>query len=72
MACFVDALWGGNTKFEAIITNKLKQVFCIGVGHKHRFKYISIKLEQKSNFSINITQKDYINSLSPVTLTQDD
>ena len=69
MACFVDVLWGGNTKFETIMTNKLKQVFCIGVEHKHRFKYISIKLEQKSDFSINITQKDYINSISPVTLT---
>ena len=72
MACFVDVLWGGNTKFEAIITNKLKQVFCTGIEHKHRFDYIGIKLEQKSDFSINITQKDYINSISPVTLTQDD
>ena len=72
MACFMeDALWGESTKFESII-NKLKQVFCIGTEHKQIFKYMSIKLEQKSDFSITITQKNYINSISPVTLTQDD
>ena len=72
MACFGDSvLWGGNTEFETII-NKLKQVFHIGTEHKQIFEYISIKLEQKSDFSINVTQKDYINNISPVTLTQDD
>ena len=71
MACCVDdVLWGGNTKFVAII-NKLKQVLHIGAEHKQIFEYTGIKLEQKSDFSINITQKDYINSISPVTLTQD-
>ena len=68
MACFVDnVLWGGNTKFET--TNKLKQVFRIGT--EHIFEYISIKLDQISDFSITITQKDYIDSISPVTFTQD-
>ena len=72
MACFVaDVLWGGNTKFETIINN-LKQVFCIGTEHEKIFQYIDIKLEQKSDFSITITQKDYIDSISPVTLTEDD
>ena len=35
------------------------------------FEYIGIKLEQKSDFSITITHKDYIDSISPVSLTQD-
>ena len=71
MACSVDVLWVGNSKFETII-NKLKQVYCIGAEHKHIFEYISIKLEQKADFSITITQKDYIDSISPVTWTQGD
>ena len=72
MACFGDnVLWGGNAECEIII-NKLKQVFHIETEHKQIFEYISIKLEQTSDFSINITQKDYINNIFPVTLTQDD
>ena len=72
MACFMeDAFWGESTKFESII-NKLKQVFCIGTEHKQIFKYMSIKLEKKLDFSITITQKNYIDSISPVTLTQYD
>ena len=60
-----------NTEFKIIIS-KLKQVFRIGAEHKQIFEYICIKLEQKSSFSINITQKDYIDSVSAVTLTQGD
>ena len=72
MACFVDdVLWVGNTGFETII-NELKQVFRNGAGHKQIFEYIGIKLEQKSDFFITITQWDYIDSISAVTLTQDD
>ena len=72
MACFIeDVLWGGNTEFETII-NKLKQVFHIGTEHKQIFAYIFIRLEQKSDFSITITQIDYIGSISPATLTKDD
>ena len=70
MVCFVDAvLWGRITKFETII-NKLKQLFHIGAEHKQIFEYIGIKLEQKSDFSITIIKKDYIDSIFPVTLTQ--
>ena len=72
MACFVDdVLWVGNTKFETIIS-KLKQVFCIGAEHKQIFEYIGINLEQKPDFSTINTQKDYIDGISAVTLTQYD
>ena len=71
MACLVDdVLWVGNIEFETII-NKLKQVFCLSAERKQIFEYIGIKLEQKADFSITIFQKDYIDSISPVTLTQD-
>ena len=71
MACLVDdVLWVGNIEFETII-NKLKQVFCLSAERKQIFEYIGIRLEQKADFSITIFQKDYIDSISPVTLTQD-
>ena len=71
MVCFVDdGLWGGNTKFETII-HKLKQLFHIGAERKQIFEYIGIKLEQKSDFSITIIQKDYTDSIFSVTLTKD-
>ena len=54
MACFVDdALWGGNTEFENIVS-KLKQIFYISSEHKQIFDYTGIKLKQRSNFSIVI------------------
>ena len=72
MACFVDdVLWGGNTEFENIV-NKLKQIFHISSEHKQVFNYIGIKLEQRSDFSIVITQKDYIDTINPVELSKDD
>ena len=72
MACFIDdVLWGGNTEFENIV-NKLKQIFYISSEHKQVFNYIGIKLEQRSDFSIVITQKDYINTINPVELNKDD
>ena len=57
--------------FETVI-NKLKQTFCIGAEHKQIFNYIGIKLEQRADFSIIITQKDYINTISLISLTKDD
>lgn len=72
MACFVDdVLWGGNTKFENTI-KKLKQIFFISAEHKQIFDYIGIRLEQKADFSIIITQKEYINSITPIPLTKED
>ena len=66
MACFVDdVLWGGNTEFENIV-NKLKQIFYISSEHI-TLHYIEIKLEQRSDFSIVITQKEYIHTINPVT-----
>ena len=62
--CFVDdLLWEGNTKSETII-NKLKQIFRIGAENKQIFEHISINLQQKSDFSLTISQKDYIDSIS--------
>ena len=72
IACLVDdVLWVGNTEFETII-NKLKQLFCLSAERKQIFEYIGIKPEQKADFPITIFQKDYIDNISPVTLTQDD
>ena len=72
MACFVDdVLWGGNTEFENIV-NKLKQIFHISSEHKQVFDYIGIKLEQRSDFSKVITQKNYIDTINPVKLSKDD
>ena len=66
MACFVDnVLWGGNTEFENIV-NKLKQIFYISSEHT-TLHYNEIKLEQRSDFSIVITQKEYIHTINPVT-----
>ena len=45
-----DVLWGENADLESIV-NKLKQMFYIGSEHKQVIDYISIKLEQSSDFS---------------------
>ena len=73
MACFVDdVLWGGNTDFENIV-NKLKQIFHISSENKQVFDYTGIKQEQRrSDFSIVITQKDYIDTINPVEWNKDD
>ena len=72
MACFVDdVLWGGDTKFENIV-NKLKQMLYISSEYKQVFDYIGTKLEQRSDFSKIITQKDYIDIINPVKLNKDD
>ena len=52
--------------------NKLKQIFHISSEHKQVFDYIGIKLEQRSDFSIVITQKDCIDTINPVELNKDD
>ena len=71
MACFVDnVLWGGNTEFENIV-NKLKQIFYISSEHT-TLHYNEIKLEQRSDFSIVITQKEYIHTINPAELNEDD
>ena len=70
MACFVGGvLWGGNTEFENTV-EKLNWVFHIGSGHKHLFYYIRIKL--KSYISSIINQHEYIESISPFLLSNDD
>ena len=72
MACFADdVLWGGNNELENIV-NKSKQMFYISSKHKQVFDYIGIKLEETSDFSIIVTQKDYIDTINPVEFNKDD
>ena len=61
----------GNSEFENIV-NKLKQIFHISSEHKQVFDDIGIILEQRSDFSIVITQKDYIDTINPAELNKDD
>ena len=66
MVCFADnMLWGGNRNFIKII-NKLKQTFHIGAEHSQAFNYIVIYLKETDNFSITISQVDYINSINEI------
>ena len=52
--------------------SKLKQIFCISSEHKQVFDYIGIIFEQRSDFSIVITQKDFIDTINPVEINKDD
>ena len=66
MVCFVhDVFWGGNRDFIYII-NKSKQTFHIGAEHSQVFSYIGIHLKQNDNFSININEIDYTNSINEI------
>lgn len=57
-----DVLQRGNDGFESI-KNKSKKMFYMGSEHKQVIDYSSIKLEQRSDFSIKITQKGSIDNI---------
>ena len=53
--------------------NKSKQMLLyISSKRKQVFDYIGIKLEERSDFSIIITQKDYIDTINPVEFNKGD
>ncbi len=68
IACFVDdGLWGGTPEFESIIKS-IRETFRIGTEHSGTFDYIGLHLEQKEDFSIILSQQDYVDSLEEITI----
>ena len=68
MICFVDdILWGGITKFSDTVT-KLKEIFCIGTENSSSFRYIGMELLQNDDFSITLSQDNYISNLNLIDI----
>ena len=68
MISFVDdILRGGVPYFEEIVV-KLRDVFSIGVENCNSFNYIGIELHQNEDYSILLSQKNYIDNLEPIDI----
>ena len=59
-----DIVYGGTNKFEREIISKLKQTFKFGTEDAEAFTYISTELTQHADFTITMSQKNYINGFS--------
>ena len=64
-----DVLWGGTTQFEEIV-KRLKETFHFGAENSQSFDYIGIKLNQREDGSITISQEAYTSSLQPIMLDE--
>ena len=69
MVIFVDdILYGGDQTFTSV-TNQLKVTFKVGAENETKLAYIGLNIVQNPNFSITISQKDYVENLEPISLS---
>ena len=61
-----DFLWGGSHKFVENVIKTLHNVFIVGTVNKYAFKYLGLNLKEKES-SIDISQKEYIEQIQPMT-----
>ena len=72
IACFVDdMIWGGTEYFFETVIKNFKSTFQIGAEHFAAFTYLGLNIKQKDDFSIDVDQTSYINSISPILLDKD-
>ena len=64
LVCFIDdQLWDGTKMIEEYVTEKLMGKFDISCEHSSTFKYISIELNLRSDFSTYIHQESLIRNI---------
>ena len=64
-------VYGGTKQFENNIISKLKNIFKFGTEDCEAFTYVGIDLKQNPDFSIDISQNDYIKSISEIYIPTD-
>ena len=70
LVCHIDdSLWGGTPRFESAVIDNLGSLLKFGAEHSSAFTYTGIQLEQHSDFSITLTQKNFAASIKKITLS---
>ena len=63
-----DLLVAGKDTILRRIESNLKEIFTIGAKHINLFQYIGMSISQKDNYTIELEQKNYINSIEPIKI----
>ena len=61
-----DLLTSGHPDTIEKITEALKEIFVIGAEHINIFRYIGMNITQNQDYTINLDQKAYINSVESI------
>ena len=70
LACHVDnMIWGGNENFKTNVIYNLKNTFVFGSEEGKAFTYLDIQLIQNEDFSLTISQNNYIDCISEIKLS---
>ena len=72
LICHVDDIvYGGTNKFEREIISKLLQTFTFGREDAEASTYIGIELTQHADFTITMSLKNYIKSISKTSFSKE-
>mgnify|MGYP001794889706 CR=1 FL=1 len=67
ITCFVDdIIWGGTESFYKNVVEKFKNTFKIGSESVECFTYLGINIKQRNDFSIEIDQSSYVDTITPI------
>lgn len=69
LICHVDDV-GGTNKFESEIISKLKQSCKFGTEDPEVFTCIATESSQHAGFTITMSQKNYVNSISGISFSK--
>jgi histone deacetylase 1/2 len=62
-----DIICGGTAEFESFL-DKLRSIFPFGSWERDAFRFTGLELRQREDFSIEVTQKEFIHKLRPAEL----
>ena len=62
-----DFLWGGSPEFENKVIKQMKRELLVGKEESEKFKYIGLELSEEG-CTINLNQRSYVASLSPMEI----
>ena len=69
LLCHVDdMIFGGTVEFHKNVIEKLKFIFKFGAEESNAFKYVGIEISQNDDYSINIQQLNYIQSIEEIPI----
>ena len=66
-----DLLWGGTLNFVSEVVLKLKEVFEVSSEHSTAFQYLGIDMNQAEDYSICISQENYVNRLKHIPVSEE-
>lgn len=62
-----DLLVTGKEEIVKAIKSSIKEMFVIGSEATESFRYLGMKISQAGDMSISLDQKEYVNSITPIT-----